>query len=253
MNNNNVANARPGGRGSLFFGLLVIIVIGIVAALRIDDWYTRRTAMETERLYLARLQADIEAMFEFSDQLSRNLEERRELIVSGARALQSCELPPSVKDDFDLALLYHQGIPPLYVQRATYDAMVAGGVLAKLSDQSLARDLQSLFADVDGFAQRVAIFAVDLGRASEIVFRRVSFSLAPVADLPATLAEFQPGPYGMQVAYDFDALCADSEFRNAYVEIYDSNEDRLWVSTALRDKLQAVSESISSNLSEAGG
>jgi len=55
----------------------------------------------------------------------------------------------------------------------------------------------------------------------------------------------------MSVAYDFDALCADSEFRNAYVEVFDSNEDRLLIGTDLRDKLRAVSESISSNLSEA--
>jgi len=251
MNNNNVERTRPGGRGSLFFGLLLVIVIGVVAALRIDDWYTERTAMETERMYLARLQADIQAMFEFTEQMTSNLAERRELIFSGARALQSCELPASARDDFELALLYHQGMPPLYVQRATYDAMVAGGVLSKLSDQSLARDVQSLYGDIDAFAKRVEIFATDLGRASEIIFRRVSFSLAPIADLPSALAEYQPGPYGMSVAYDFDALCADSEFRNAYVEVFDSNEDRLLIGTDLRDKLRAVSESISSNLSEA--
>ena len=64
MHKKSAGNIGHGGRGLTLFGLLIVLIVGIVAGLRLDDWYSERAAVETERMYLVQLQPDIRATLE---------------------------------------------------------------------------------------------------------------------------------------------------------------------------------------------
>ena len=133
--------------------------------------------------------------------------------------------------------------------------MVGSGALARLGNIELKNAVSALFAEADAAEDMLRYFSADLGRASDIIWQSVSMSVeregTPAAEM--TDAEFESAEVAQTVQYDLEELCRDVPFRNAMVEVVDSNTDRLRVNAELQARLQEVRELIGQALEGGAG
>lgn len=234
---NRIGRAFQDKNGSTLLIELVIVVLGIFIGLQVDDWNEERKLRAEDRLYMQRLHADVQAMIESN---AEGLKDRQiDAAFTAVQSLQDCSLENEDKQFFDFALIAHQVIARLLLERATYDEMVAGGALARLKDLGLKQAITRLFAQAETEQQYIEYFASELGQAGGIIWNRVEFRLIPSTEdncPPKWCTE----PYVQAVSYDFETLCGDGEFRNAMVEVWDSAVDRRQVSVRMDEQLRAL-------------
>jgi hypothetical protein len=220
---------------------IVVVVLGIFLGLQVDDWNEQRKERAQDRLYLERLAEDVRSMMDANQPGldSWPPDAARQSIM----ALQTCQLDDSSKTAFEWTLIQHQAIARLDIERATYDEMVADGAFARLGDAELKRAISRLYAQAGVIEKYIEYFASELGQAGTIIWQRVSFSLVP-NDGGETGQDFYPGAFKRAVAYDFGALCADAQFRNAMLEVWDSASDRQGMSRQFDTQLNGLAEKL---------
>ena len=222
---------------------LAVVIVGILIGLQVAQWDDGRRERIAERHYLTRLHGDIQAMIEWQIAEREWYTDHRQKVATGLNALQACQLPDADRETFEFMLATHQNIAQLNVNRATYDEMISSGALSRLGNEFLKQQIASTYAIAEQIQNRIDYFSSDIGRAGNIIWRYVSFSISPTEEFSISWREHLglQGPYGTSVSYDFDALCKNSEFRNAIVEIYDSVDDRLLFTSYFEEALNELS------------
>lgn len=217
---------------------ILVVVVGIFIGLQVDDWNLARKQRADQEIYLDRLGADVDLMIHRETLVQERFESRRHQIHASLSALQTCRLIEGEKDSFESVLLGHQVMPRLQLERATFDEMVAGGALARIDDPALKQSISTLFAEGEDINDSLDYFSADLGRASDIVWHRVTFLVdAAPAQADDSTAYRPDDQYPDRVDYHFEALCQDTVFRNALIEVLDSAADRLHASREFTAKL----------------
>jgi hypothetical protein len=217
---------------------LIVVVVGIFLGLQVDDWNERRKDAAREQVYLQRLLADIDEMISRHEAHEERARSKLNSLVVSFDALRSCTLTAEAVEPFEEILLNHHGLPRLEVVRSSFDEMVASGALAGIADPRLKRKISEVYSEAVSAQQFIEYFSADLGRASDIIWRHVSFDLAPGdKNRLRRWEEGTPEGHSLSVTYDFDALCNAPAFRNALVEVYDSTKDRLGVGTEFSNQL----------------
>ncbi len=206
----------------------LIVVTGVFIGIQVANWNAERARDTQEDVLMGRLFADVEQMKVAAGTEDERLRERLGNVAVGLNALQSCALSKLDKRAFDSALIVHQIMPRLLVIRATYDELVTSGALARIDDPELKEHIATTFATAESIQEVIDYFSSDLGRASDIIWRKVSFSIAlentqQLDDMDADDIE----SLSQSVDYDFNTLCSDIVFRNAMLEVLDSFSDRL--------------------------
>jgi len=106
--------------------------------------------------------------------------------------------------------------------------MIAVGAFARIRSLQL-KDALSRFYSVANSAHGFTdYFRADLGRASDIIWRHVSFSTDKLGR-------------GVVSDYEFETICKSTEFRNALVEVVDSRRDWMWQADGLLEILEDLS------------
>jgi hypothetical protein len=217
---------------------LLVVVVGIILGLQVDDWNEARKKDAQERVYLERLLSDLDEMIAQHAAHEEEANAKLNSIYVTFDALRSCELAPDDVTPFENTLLNHQGLERLKVIRSSYDEMVASGVLARIDDPMLKRKISEIYSEAAAAQQFIEYFTADLGRASDIIWRHVSFDLKPgTASRSADWAAWEGEEYAVSVAYDFAGLCNAPTFKNAMVEVFDSTKDRLGVGARFAQQL----------------
>jgi len=217
---------------------ILVVVVGIFIGLQVDDWNLARKQCADRQIYLDRLGADVDLMIDRETLVQQRFESRRDQIHASRSALQTCRLTEGEKDSFESALLGHQVMPRPQLERATFDEMVAGGALARIDDPALKQSISTLFAEGVDINDSLDYFSADLGRASDIVWHRVTLLVdAAPAQADDSTAYRPDEQYPDRVDYHSDALCQDTIFRHALIEVLDSIADRLHTSREFTAKL----------------
>ena len=218
---------------------LIVVIAGIFLGLRVDDWNEARKLRAEDRLYIERLHTDVQAMIESNQ---ADLDDRRVTSsLIAVQALQDCELAEQDRRAFNHAVIEHQVISRLVLERATYDEMVASGALARLRDLELKQAITRLFAQAETEQQYIEYFATELSQAGSIIWNRVEFGLVPATEETCP-PDWCSEPWVQSVIYDFEALCRDGEFRNAMLEVWDSAVDRRQVSVRMDQSLRDLEQ-----------
>jgi len=229
---------------------LIVVVVGIFLGLQVDDWNERRKEAAREEVYLQRLLADINEMISRHEAHEERAKEKLNSLVVSFDALRSCTLVPEAVGPFEEVLLQHQGLPRLEVVRSSFDEMVASGALSTISNPKLKRKISEVYSEAISAQQFIEYFSADLGRASDIIWRHVSFDLAPGDEgRLRRWDEWTPEGYSLSVRYEIDALCNATTFKNALVEVYDSTKDRLGVGTEFSKELRLLRSLLEETLS----
>ncbi len=230
---------------------LIVVVIGIFLGLQADDWNERRKEAARDKVYLQRLLADVDEMISRHDAHEERARSKLNALVVSFDALRSCNLASEAVEPFEEILLEHQGLPRLGVVRSTFDEMVASGALAGIADPRLKKKISEIYSEAVSAQQFIEYFSADLGRASDIIWRHVSFDLVPGDENRLRRwDEWTPEGHSLSVTYDFDTLCNLPTFRNALVEVYDSTKDRLGVGAEFSKELSILRDLLEEILSK---
>ena len=191
-------------------GEIILVVIGILIALQVNNWNELRKHRANEKLYLESLYKDILEMdkhyewrFEKSNQLLKTSRD-------GFQYLNNCGTF-SNKMALDSTLLTHQALPDFFIIDGTYNEMLTGSILTSLSNTELKNNIIQLFTEINSLNEYITYFRTDLGRASSIIWKYVGF-------------EYNTSNL-LKVNYDLKDICLINEFKNALVEVIDSRED----------------------------
>jgi len=220
---------------------VLVVVVGIIIGLQVDDWNEARKESARETVYLQRLLADTEEMITQHEAHVERAHSWIEAVLVSLQALRSCSLKPEAEKAFELTLLNHQGLERLVVVRASYDEMVASGALARIDDLKLKNKISGVFSQAVIAQDFIAYFTNDLGRASDIIWRHVSFAIKADATSDMNeLSSWKSENYTQSVTYDFDELCRNPTFKNAIVEVFDSAKDRLGIGASFAGELSVL-------------
>ena len=195
-------------------GEILLVVIGILIALQINNWNEANKAVKIEQDYLTKLYADISDMnFIYA---SSSLEKFTAEIKEAEKALKYVESNGEMEDlktAFENTLLTHQVLRSFIKSRSTYDEMLTNGVLARVSNEELKMKITDVFDEIDLSNNYIPYFRDEVGRASKIINEHVLFSYNKNSDLTVT--------------YDINEFYSVKPFRNALVEIIDARKDYL--------------------------
>ena len=205
----------------------VLVVVGVLAALQVDEWNRDRLEAREEKVFLARLATDIAQMERFEARYIEAAEQRLANLQITIRALQSCELPEEDRRAFNQTLLTHQHMSHVAAVDTTYTEMVTAGAVARMRDAAIKERLIATYSSLDLFRQQIDYFSSDISRASEIIWRKVTFERVFADNASDGTGQ------GLTVRYDIDAICRDSLFKNAILEVEDSVLDRINVGRLL--------------------
>ena len=216
------------GRWGVIFAEFVLIVTGIFLGLQADSWFENRQLAESLNIYLERLTKDVGQMTsDLGASRKINLEER-DAAVRSLRALENCALLDSQIAEFDQTLARHQVLLSFNITRSTYDEMIAVGAFARIHSLELKDALSHFYSVANSALGFTDYFRADLGRASDIIWRHVSFSTDDLG-------------VGVISDYEFEAICKSTEFKNALVEVVDSRRDWIWQADGMLEILEDLS------------
>jgi hypothetical protein len=156
----------------------------------------------------------------------------RDAAIRTLRAVENCTLPDSQIAEFEQALAEHQVLLSFNITRSTYDEMIAVGAFARIESLELKDSLSRLYAVANSALGFTEYFRADLGRASDIIWRYVSFSTDDAGK--ATVS-----------SYNFDAMCESVELKNALVEVVDSRSDWIWQADGMLEILHDLDRLLS--------
>lgn len=203
---------------------LLIVFIGLLAALQVDEWREERQYREAETRYLERLAGDLDAsvlrltdLLEFMESNYRGVRHVHESLVAG-------EILDGDSRLFETGLIYVGHLPSLTMHSSAYDEMVASGMFARLQPESLKSKVAELYATratVDANFSWWRLHPLELSRDLDetVVFYSEG---ARATTNPLLLDE----PV-RRARFDFEALRADISLRNRFYWAEDTHSD--WV------------------------
>jgi len=126
-------------------GEILLVVLGILIALQVNNWNEDKQLAETQKIYLKEFSADVEKMY---NNYHYSLPAYKEGVQSSIKAFQSfqnCEISEDQKVIIDQMLINYKNIGVLYQVRDTYEEMLSANLLANLEDKELKNAITAFF------------------------------------------------------------------------------------------------------------
>lgn len=127
---------------------LVLVIVGILAALTIDGWVTERENRQSERIYLesiardlGQFESELKAQIEFEDGIIRTGTSAYNILGGANPRARPAELGAKLTHLFDRRTVF--------LQSAAYTDIVSTGNLELIRDRSLRDRLINYFASMD--------------------------------------------------------------------------------------------------------
>ena len=209
---------------------ILVVVVGIFLGLRVDDWNESRKNRQLESVYLDKLYADVSTMRQELDRNRARAQEARQRMIAAVLALESCTTDDQAKSDLKFTLERYQVQGPISYLGATYDEMVESGALARIEDHQLKQQIAYSYSQLADHNTNQRAMRVSMPVVDRIVWEAVAYTVTPGNGAPV-------------VSFDMPALCDNTEFRNALVEMIDLQWD---TETGARRGLESVDELLTS-------
>ena len=203
---------------------LVVVFLGLLAALQVDEWREQKERSEIETRYLLRLQSDLTGFLEqqakFLVLLNRN--------YSAVKHVSDSLIEGAVLDGndkhFEEGLIYVGMLPSINIPRATYDEMIASGFFVWLGSEELKETLSNLYSthsytelNFRWWRNIVLALARDL----------VLFVNHRSTETPGENFDILHNEPQRTVEYTFDQLASSAEIRGGYYWAVDVHSD--WI------------------------
>ena len=226
---------------------LLVVFVGLFAALQLDDWRERREQAKTETIYLHRLNEDLHAYVESLELVIPTFESHRRAVQHVSDSLAAGRILDDDAALFEAGVIYVAHLPSIKTPSSAYQEMVASGVFARLRSTELQKAVAELYATQ---AKVEANFSwwrqkpIQLENAFQPYVEYYSVGQrVKSTDLRAEADE-------ARARYDFDELRARTEIRNGYYWAADTHSDWVEWSTRLLELARAADEAVTKELAK---
>ncbi|MCA0133813.1 DUF6090 family protein [Winogradskyella alexanderae] len=207
-------------------GEIILVVIGILIALQVNNWNEHRKLKRTQSNYLEQLSADIDSMqFHY-----KGIVGYREIKLNEAREsfkiLQSCKITKDDKNIFDEALLSYNDLGVLFEIRDTYDEMLSANLVASIENKNFKNIITEFYGQRDAMQVFIEQFKENLNSDYLAIKEHVVFGFNEVN---------QP-----TVEYKIEDLCNKPDFTNALVNLVRTRENAYRMVVILSQKLERM-------------
>ncbi len=126
-----------------------IVVTGIFVGLQVDSWNSERTDRNRERVILKQLHSDFTANADRNSQYARRHEQMVEGLEFALNVLTRGELKEADTRRFRNVFVSMYQLPSISASMGGYDAVIASGDLALITDQELKSRMIELSSSLD--------------------------------------------------------------------------------------------------------
>jgi hypothetical protein len=207
---------------------MLIVVVGILIAFRVDEWKDTRAEEREVSASLARLADDFVGNRLLCETLSTEVRVNHDAVWHVYTSLQEGHVIGGDSEKFERGLVNADFIPQIPISTLGYREMIATGLLRSLKDVDLAVELGLLETELEN--SRVQIPYYRVGPAA------LASELRDVVDFQYTDSPDQPG-----VRFDFADLVGNRRIRNLYFETVDSHGDVAFHLTRICDLVDRIS------------
>ena len=194
-------------------GEIILVVIGILIALSINNWNENRKSNNKSYNYLQRLYDDIENVSKDVDFSIKDTERKQKYSIMVLEALESKELPVSKKEDFDRYLKQYYQFQITIQNANTFNEMMSSGDVNLIKSKWLRSEFSNL-ASIREFIMEVNQSNHNAYKINIDLFQKhVRYHVQNV-DTDSTK---------VTATYNFDAMANDSIFVNLI-----SNQSYTW-------------------------
>lgn len=218
---------------------LLIVFIGLFAALQLDEWRDERALDEAELRYLERLRSDLGSFIEFAGKYVGY----RALIADAVRhvndSLVAGEILGGDRREFEQGLIFVAHLPDLRMQRSSYDEMVAAGMFARLKSEDLKRAVSMLYS-MQGQVERLFSWWRDgpVGLSDYLEASVTYYSDGPASATGDAEVDGEAENVRRRADFDFDALRRDLRVRNGFYWATDTHDDWIRMTRALQTQAE---------------
>jgi hypothetical protein len=125
---------------------LLIVFVGLFAALQIDQWRDQADFRKAETRYLERLNTDLNEFVSYQQKVLQLLERNYRAVSHVNDSLAAGKVIGGDTAQFELGLIYVMMLPSTNMPRSAYDEMVSSGMFVRLRSEPLKRALSNLYA-----------------------------------------------------------------------------------------------------------
>jgi hypothetical protein len=217
-------------------GEIVLVVIGILIALQVNNWNEQIKHLNQENVYLTKLKEDVQMMKE-------NLDEQLKLmpiqILEAQKALyyvQNCNEFSEGYEALQETLLTHGNMATFFIREGTYVEMLSNGAFSRIENDSLKTMLSNLYTRLHESNDYVSYFRTELSRASTVIWEHMEQEFKPNIELDIASQD------QIVVKYNYSKICKSGSFKNALAEVYDARQDVYNMSQFISDYLNRTIE-----------
>ena len=203
---------------------LVIVFVGLLAALQVDEWREERGYRAAEARNLQRLGDDLDSSIASSRDMLEMLQEHFEGVRHVSESFDAGKIVNNDTALFEVGLIYVGHLPALPIQRTAYDEMVASGMFARLQSEELKRTVSKLYATKNFVDQNFSWWRNDISRLQTRMLPRVRYYSE--GELLSSNMHVINEPL-RRIEFDFDELQQDIQLRNEFYWAADIHSD--WV------------------------
>ena len=228
MGNPTSAKASAGKYFKYAIGEILLVVIGILIALQVNNWNEKRKLRTTQKNYLKELSADIDSM---KVQYKSLVEDNTQDLTSALEvfnSLKSCELKKEQKKHLDELLISYNSLIVFYQVRDTYEEMLSANILAEIENKKIKTNITEFYAHRDAMQHYIDEYRQDISNSYTIIKKHITFDYNSKGQ--------------SIVVYDIAELCESAEFKNAIFEVVRTREYILQMVTILSQRLEYLKQ-----------
>jgi len=230
------------------FGVeMLVVFIGLFAALQVDDWRDERAFRQAETRYLERLREDLADFRENAGDLLQFLERNRDAVQYVSDSLSAGRLIDGQTRKFEIGLIYVAHLPSLQIPASAYDEMVASGMFARLRSDQLKQDVSELYATQALVEKNFSWWRDSPQDLEDLLMSRVRMYSEDRMEPQSRFVLSEPV---RRVEFDFEALHSDRELANRFYWAADTHND--WV-TWTRELVALADQAVKVLDEELGG
>lgn len=136
-------------------GEILLVVVGILIALQINNWNEARKDSERAQAHLAQLQSDLAFNVEELEFMAEGHAELVGELAFAIGVLKREAIQPDEVERFKWAILRIRQYPPVALHTGGYDTMVASGDLSVIKDQALKSKIVTVHSAYTQATERV--------------------------------------------------------------------------------------------------
>lgn len=224
---------------------LVIVVLGVFIGIQAQQWQVGWEDQRLERVYLERIQSDIDLSIQTNELNISRLESYSNGQALVVESLRRCELAEEKKGAFATGISDIAKVGPSVFALSTMDEMLAAGHCSLIRSSGIRDGLNGLARDAKYQSNLFAAIYTQLASATFTTSQR-TLRTYPIHKSPLDTATWS------EMEIDFAALCKDKPFQSAVSNVRYLTDAQISLNSRAIEKLRQAKTMVATELAASG-